>query len=446
MKMKTRKVKTAWLPAVLASALALTACGTGGTEPQQAKGDNGAAVPSAPKPVDLFFYTDVTDEVFQATWGERIRKQFPHVTVKHQQGVKGFRIEDLVAAGTIPDVMRTQTTTIRNEYLGLGLSYDMRELVKKHKLDLNKFNPVYLQRIINESGAAGGEIYGLPINSPSPLVLFYNKDLFDKFGVTYPKDGMSWDNLVPLVQQLTRSEGGVLYRGLTTNYLSVLRDNAWSHPILNPNADEMADTAKWQILFNNLKRFYEIPNNTMAATLNAELQLFYKERTAAMYVGQINQFNSFPADLSWDMVSLPQLKEAPGKLSQLTPPYWSITRQSKHKDEAFAVILDLLSEELQLAQSKEGKIPTLADKKLEQAFGQETPALKGKNTKAVFYHPFADPTPLRKAELPVVPLGTQQTILSSAFEKVVKQKIDVNTALREAQEQLKKELDSAKAK
>ncbi|GAA3405658.1 ABC transporter substrate-binding protein [Paenibacillus hodogayensis] len=443
--MKNRRLKTVCLPAVLASVLALTACGADGSKTQQAKGDDAAAA-NEPKPVELFFYTDVTDDVFQATWGERIRQKFPHVTVKHQQGVKGSRIEDLVAAGTVPDVMRTQTTTIRNEYLGLGLSYDMRELVQKNKLDLNRFNPVYMQRIINETGAAGGEIYGLPINSPSPLVLFYNKDLFDKFGVAYPKDGMSWDDLLPLTQQLSRSEGGILYRGLTTNYLSVLRDNAWSLPILNPNADEMADAAKWQILFNNLKRFYEIPNNTIAATLNDELQLFYKGRTAAMYVGQINQFNSFPADLSWDMVSLPQLKEAPNKLSQLTPPYWSITRQSKHKDEAFAVILDLLSEDPQLAQAKEGKIPTLADKKIEQAFGQTTPALKGKNTKAVFYYPFADPTPLRKTELPFVALGTQQSILSGAFEKVVKQRVDVNTALRDAQELLKKELDNAKAK
>ncbi|RKN74198.1 ABC transporter substrate-binding protein [Paenibacillus ginsengarvi] len=443
--MKNRTFKTVWLPAVLASVLALTACGADGSKTQQTK-EGEAPAANEPKPVELFFYTDVTDEVFQATWGEHIRQKFPHVTVKHQQGVKGSRIEDLVAAGTIPDVMRTQTTTIRNEYLGLGLSYDMRELVQKNKLDLDRFNPVYMQRIINETGAAGGEIYGLPINSPSPLVLFYNKDLFDKFGVPYPKDGMSWDDLLPLTQQLSRSEGGILYRGLTTNYMSVLRDNAWSLPILNPNADEMADVAKWQILFNNLKRLYEVPNNTIAATLNDELQVFYKQRTAAMYVGQINQFNSFPADLNWDMVSYPQLKETSNKLSQLTPPYWSITRQSKHKDEAFTVILDLLSEDLQLAQAKEGKIPTLADKKIEQAFGQTTPALKGKNTKAVFYYPFADPTPLRKAELPFVPLGTQQTILSGAFEKVVKQRIDVNTALRDAQELLKKELNTAKSK
>ncbi|GAA3405876.1 hypothetical protein ACFFNY_26185 [Paenibacillus hodogayensis] len=63
--------------------------------------------------------------------------------------------------------------------------------------------------------------------------------------------------------------------------MSVLRDHAWSHPIINPVADEMADTVKWQILFNNLKRFYEISNSTMATTINAEMQLFYKERTAA---------------------------------------------------------------------------------------------------------------------------------------------------------------------
>ena len=29
----------------------------------------------------------------------------------------------------------------------------------------------------------------------SPLAIYYNKDLFDKAGVPYPKDGWTWDRL-----------------------------------------------------------------------------------------------------------------------------------------------------------------------------------------------------------------------------------------------------------
>jgi hypothetical protein len=37
-------------------------------------------------------------------------------------------------------------------------------------------------------------------------------------------------------------------------------------PILDPNADKLSNPDRWMTLFNNLKRFYEIPNNKIEST------------------------------------------------------------------------------------------------------------------------------------------------------------------------------------
>ena len=54
----------------------------------------------------------------------------------------------------------------------------------------------------------------LPQNISS-LVLYYNKDLFKRFKIPPPRDGMLWNELVLKAQQLTRDKNGQQVRGAT---------------------------------------------------------------------------------------------------------------------------------------------------------------------------------------------------------------------------------------
>jgi len=56
------------------------------------------------------------------------------------------------------------------------------------------------------------ELMCLPQNISS-LVLYYNKDLFERFKVAPPTDGMRWNELVFKAQQLTRDKNGQQVRG-----------------------------------------------------------------------------------------------------------------------------------------------------------------------------------------------------------------------------------------
>src|SRR5690606_24616722 len=70
-----------------------------------------------------------------------------------------------------------------------------------------------------------GKFHAVPDKANYPFVnhaLVYNKDIFNKFAVEYPKDHMTWDEVVELSKRLQRMDNGVQYYGLglgTSQYM-----------------------------------------------------------------------------------------------------------------------------------------------------------------------------------------------------------------------------------
>jgi len=57
-----------------------------------------------------------------------------------------------------------------------------------------------------------GPTYMSPVDV-GPLVIYYNKDLFDKKGIPYPKKGWTWDDYNAMIPKLSFEEGGTRYYG-----------------------------------------------------------------------------------------------------------------------------------------------------------------------------------------------------------------------------------------
>ena len=51
-----------------------------------------------------------------------------------------------------------------------------------------------------------GVQYGLPTDLDLQLI-YYNKDLFDAAGVSYPEAGWNWDDYLAISKALTQGEG-----------------------------------------------------------------------------------------------------------------------------------------------------------------------------------------------------------------------------------------------
>lgn len=190
---------------------------------------------------------------------------------------------------------------------------------------------------------------------------FYNKDIFDKFGVPYPKDGMTWDDAFELAKKITREDGGTKYVGFLVHTPLMLMYNQLSLPFLDPKADRAAFTNdKWRVAFENFKRFYEIPGNPYTTAVDD-----FPKGYAAMAVHVSEKmigWKQVNPQLNMDFMSVPTFKEAPG--TGLQPNVYSlfVSSVSKHKDAAFEAIAHLLSDEVQTQLSKKGLVTPLVNK------------------------------------------------------------------------------------
>lgn len=427
---------------MLGSVLALSACGAAGTTSSSPEAGPPKETPK--EPYTLLVYTNgVKKEEFDSRYKAMLDKKFPHITIKYVQAAKGSLITDLLAQKEVPDLMRIDNPTLHTDYLDLGLGLDLTPFVQKYKYDLKRFEQVFLNEIV-ETGRTG-ELYGLPVPPYFPMVLYYNKSLFDKFGVPYPKDGMSWDEIYDLAKRMTRTEGGTVYRGFNMNTVAALRDNVYSLPILDPKADRLAEPEKWLSMFNNYLRFYQIPGNAILNTSAKETNVFTEGKVALSF-NQYSPYLTIPPELEWDMVSNPAMAGAPKKMSQRGPAYWAITKQSKHQDEAFQIIMEMLSDDLQMEDSKRGFTTTLINKEVQNALGSGSPVMSSKNNKAIYFYEPASYTPKRQPGSADVPGGTQQNLMAQSFIDVASGINDANTGLRGLEEKLKQEIDKVKNK
>lgn len=401
--------------------------------------------PKPPEPIELKIHAaGVKEEEFNDRFRDVLKKKFPHITIVFMPSAGAENsLVNTVARGEVPDIIRNISSTVHTNYLDLGLAYDMNEMVKKYNYDLNRFNPIFVQGF-KDITSRNGELYGLPVSPFFSRVLYYNKDLFDKFGQPYLKDGMSMDEVYNVARAMTRSEDGAVYRGYSANITSIIAYNSYSLPALDPDKDQLAGIDTWKNIFDSYMRFFQIPNNKVEASISAEAGAF-KKGNVAMWSDNYSPYLDLSAIPNWDMVSIPLVEGAPKKVGIFSPGYLLITKQSKHKDEAFKVIMEMLSDEVQLKDSRNGFFPTLANNKYMDVLAQDSPTYRGKNMKAVTYYEFAPPRPVRKEGMTIVDSSTADSFLRNGFLNAALGKEDVNTALRNADELLRKEVEKVKS-
>jgi len=435
---------------VAAGLLAGCAGGAGGGDKQEGAGagEGPGSASSKKEPIELIFYqtgnADWKEEDFMNHYGNYIRKKYPHITPKFVPVPATKSMDGLLSAGQQFDIFifsigHTHLNLIRN-----GFNYDISELIKKKNVDLNRFEPFTIDQ---QREIAGGGIYGLPLSNTSP-VLMYNKDIFDKFGAPYPKDGMTWDEIYELANQVTRSDGGIQYYGLLASPEHLSKTNQFSAPFIDPKTLKPAlDDPKMMTFLDNLKRFYRLippPNgkplegNFFAST--GQSRLFSVDKTLAMWSHFSSSAVNFPEDLNWDYAALPYFKELGAVGPQAFPGYIYISKTSKYKDDAMDVIQALTSDEFQTIRSKQGIETALKNPEIKKTFAQDLPKYNGKNINAIFPPKYAAPAPLTEYN----DLAWKR--LNEAFGDIGRDRKDNVSAIRDATELLSKDIAAEQAK
>jgi multiple sugar transport system substrate-binding protein len=412
------------------SMLGLAACSTTekGAEPKDAA--SVPAPPAAAAPVTLTMYNwgSFTPEDIQQLVVEPLKKKYPHITMQFIDRGTGTLPEDLAAAGTPIDIILTNVDVI-GRFNALGYMYDMKEDLKKANIDTGKIEQAGIER-----GTFEGKLVALPFDIVRDA-LYYNKAIFDRFGVAYPKDGLLWDDVVALAKQLTKMEGGVQYQGFDPiqilNFAGLTVVDAKTHKPL-------VGTEPWRSALELFKQFVSIPGNEKFSTSIANTgKAFIKDQSVAMTQGDLlGQLRQSANDLTvnWDLAQAASYKGKPNIAGWGQARVFAVTSSSKYKDDAFKVLSVLFSDEVQMQSSKNGKFSLSKNQAIKDSFGADLPFLKGKNTKAYFKSNPGSP------RVESIYFSEVQKIFNDRTREYFEGGKDYNTLVREVEEQMQAKL------
>jgi len=358
---------------------------SGCNSPASAPADNPkaeAAVQTDPATIKIAVSNNMfTEEDFARYITEPVKRKYQHITVERiNTSEKGSSMNELMAAGTIPDIVGYYPGNL-NAINELGLAFNIEELIKKHRFDLNRFAPEVVETIkiaSNQSYITGLAAYH------NPFGLFYNKDVFDRMGIPYPKDNMTWEDVQALAVKLTKQDNGIQYRGLYADFLyRGARQLGLAAADFQTNKS-LLNTDPWKELFQTWASLYDIPGlmsgDYKSLNYGRNEQAFIKGELAMLagYSNTLNALRKAP-DVNWDVVTYPSNKKAPGTAHRLDSPILAITSQSPSKDAAFQVLETIVSDEVQTDMVRNGRMTVLASGKVKDEFGKGIAEFNGKN-------------------------------------------------------------------
>lgn len=387
-------------------------------------------------PVTLSFYTGaaLSDEEIQKLILEPVAKKLPHITIKRATS----NFEELVAAQETPDFY--YAATYMTLLIDMNYPLDVSPLLERHQIDFASFDPVVVETIRTRSG--GDKVYSIPF-AKNTVALWYNQMLFDKFGVDSPTDGMTWDDAYALGRLMSRTDGGVRYRGIEPLVNGNIRNAGfvYSLPLVDSSTNRAYIDPKWAELFQITLDGYRIPGNERSD--RNPLQEFKADQTLAMlpyfYNGMFKELTA-AADLDWNVVQVPSYKDLPNVTIQPDYHQFVVSNTTKYVDQVMQVIATAVSDEVQLAAAKMGKIPASSKQEILQQFGAESAFLQGKNMAGIFKSMYAPGAPVHEYD------NLVHNALNQAFAMVLAEDIDINTALAQAEEMANVEIVAASAK
>lgn len=259
-----------------------------------------------------------------------IKVEFMHIPQNYFQ-----KIHLLFASKTSPDVVFMNNLNMP-VYANAGVLEDL----SGYDFDVNAFYPQSVNALRWK-----GALYAIP-RDVSNLVVFYNKDLFDKYGVPYPDKNWTFEVFLYKAQKLSVPPDlfGVSFEEDSLFYLPYLMSEGGG--ILSDDLSQEIITSEnsrkgLQFYADLRKKYHAAPLNSESASATMA-QMFLQKRLAMQISGRwlVPKYRS-EAEFDWDIAPFP--KGDKGSVVPLDASGWAVSKDSRHKDEAVLLIKFLSS-------------------------------------------------------------------------------------------------------
>ncbi|MEF3303634.1 ABC transporter substrate-binding protein [Paenibacillus sp. GYB003] len=377
--------------------------------------------------------TGMTDEQFKLFFVDPIKAKYPQINL-----VKATdNLDKLLAAGTPPDLVLVSNPGLAT-LLEADIPEDLNAMIKTYGINLGQMEPTVVQQMQKLGDQKA--FYGMPF-AMNYGAMVYNQDIFDKFGVAYPKEGLTYEELLELGKKLTRTDGG-------TNFIGVmppdLRQMYWQYgvPVFDKASGKaVLTTDRHAQVFALLRQFYAIPGYLNNGNHSHSTDLFFKEQRMAMYPNWIAAINTYFSragtkdSFKWDLTTHPRYSDKPGFGKEVDFHMVVVNKSSKYREAAYQVLLSLLSQEVQTKLSKAGRLSVLKNDEIRNVYGSDSDVYKGKNLQSIFK---VSPSPLPEASKYDPKINSLLT--GEVVKNVMVNGTDINSALRAAEDKANKEI------
>ncbi len=255
-----------------------------------------------------------------------IKVDFMHIPQNYFQ-----KIHLLFASNTAPDVI-----FVNNQYLPIYINAGVLEDLSGYDFEFDKFYDKSLKALSRDD-----KIYAVP-RDVSNLVIYYNKDLFDKYNVPYPKKGWTFDEFLLTAQKLTHRPEvfGVSFEDEPLFYLPYLTSMG-VNDFSDFNDEKMQKGLRF---YADLRNKYHVAPKKEESASATMAQMFLQGRLGMHLSGRwlVPKYRQ-EAKFDWDVVEFP--KGEKGSVVPLDSSGWAVAKSSKHKQESVRLIKYLSSKE-----------------------------------------------------------------------------------------------------
>lgn len=270
---------------------------------------------------------------------KKYQEKNPHVTVKveHVAPKQGENIitanTALFAAGEQVDILRVSPNVGIGEYAARGWVVPLDDYIKKSGIDVGKYYPSLQTR-----GVYANARYALPWIH-SQFMVFYNKDLFQKFGIPEPKVNWTYDDMLNIGRKVLENKVFPLDNSYS-NMLHIV-GGAFGGRTFNEAGNQMVlDTPaalKGYEFFRDMRNKEGITNGPITQEKGLTGGPDFIKGTVAMSFTWLKMKQFDEAKLNYGVVPAPMAaggkQQGYGALDGI-----ALSSTSKHKEEAFNLI------------------------------------------------------------------------------------------------------------
>lgn len=273
-------------------------------------------------------------------------------------------LEAGASGGTMPDVFWMHSNTVQ-KYMENDILLDLTDYVAKDSsIDLSKYYEGVVELYTRKSD---GKTFALPKDHDT-IALLYNKAIFDKYGVSYPTEEWTWEDMYEAAKKITEESKGEVY-GMAMNTSN--NQDGWYNLIYSYGGKVITDDHKGTTIgsaeskagMEMMRKLLSVgaPQSVVAET--GTDSLFMSSKCAMITQGSwmINTFYKAEnhADYYWSLLPYADLNgngkcEKEERWSAYNGLGWAACAKTKNPDACYSLIAYLCSEAGQKKQAELG--------------------------------------------------------------------------------------------